>query len=98
MSRIKKYLIDGKEVSHDELRITNISDLQRFLLNIAQVPNEVDEDIYDFIHKTNGSNSFQFSGDGDGLGFIVDVWNNRELEGEPVDSLQIWLDEYKEFM
>lgn len=98
MSRIKSYRIDGELISHDELRITNISDLQIFLLDIAQVPNEIDEVIYNFIYNTNASNSFQLSGDGDGLGFILDVWNNHALEGEPIESLQIWFDEYKEFM
>jgi hypothetical protein len=102
MSRIKSYNIDGEDVSHDELRITNFVELQNFLLNIAEVPNEVDEAIYEFLsnlfNKDSNHQWFQFSGDGDGLGFIVDVWDNPELEGEPVDSLQVWLDEYKEFM
>ncbi|MFV2015401.1 MAG: hypothetical protein ACC656_08245 [Candidatus Heimdallarchaeota archaeon] len=97
MSRIKSYNIDGEIIAHDELRITNFDDLNEFLLNVAGVPNEVDEAVYEFLSNT-GYNYFQFSGDGDGLGFIVDVFNNRELEGEPVDSLQVWLDEYKEFM
>ena len=97
MSRIKKYIINDEEVSHDELRITNFADLYDFLLNIANVPNEVDEAVYNFL--ADGHHEyFQFSGDGDGLGFIVDVWDNKELEGDPVDSLQVWLDEYKEFM
>jgi hypothetical protein len=102
MGRIKSYNIDGEIIAHSELRITNFIDLHIFLLNIAGVPNEVDEAIYDFLYNKFYDNSkhqwFQFSGDGDGLGFIVDVWDNKELEGEPVDSLQVWLDEYKEFM
>lgn len=94
MSRIKSYRIDGELVSHDELRICNFANLYDFLLNIAGVPNEVDEDVYKFL--SDGSyKHFQFSGDGDGLGFILDVWDNPELEGESIDSLQIWLDEYK---
>lgn len=97
MSRIKKYNIDGVDVQHDELRITDFLNLQDFLLNIAEVPNEVDEAVYDFL-ADGKYEYFQFSGDGDGLGFILDVWENSSLTGEPVDSLQIWLDEYKEYM
>ena len=26
------------------------------------------------------------------------TFDNKELEGDPVESLQVWLDEYKEFM
>lgn len=95
MSRIKSYRIDGELVSHDALRITNFDALNDFLLNIAGVPNEVDEAVYRFIEGYKG---FQFAGDGGGLGFILDVWDNRELEGDPIESTQIWLDEYKEFM
>lgn len=95
--RIKSYRIDCELISHDALRITNLNELDNFLINIAEVPNEVHGDVFGFIVRSN-HNYFQFAGDGDGLGFIVDVWNNRELEGEPIDSLQIWLDEYREFM
>lgn len=102
MSRIKSYNIDGEIIAHSEIRITKYHELHDFLLNTAGVPNEVDEAIYDFLfnlfNEDSKSQWFQFSGDGDGLGFIVDVWDNKELEGEPVDSLQVWLDEYKEFM
>jgi hypothetical protein len=95
MSRIKSYNINGEVVSHDELRITKFDKLNDFLLNHANVPNEVDEVIYEFLINHM---FFQLAGDGDGLGFILDVWDDPEMEGEPVDSLQIWLDEYKEFM
>ncbi len=84
--------VDFYKLAHENIRITEFEALRLFLLNYALVPNEVDEAVYKFIgdHKY-----FQFAGDGDGLGFIVDVWDNPELEGDPVDSLQVWLDEYK---
>jgi len=93
--RLEIYNINGTEVAHDALRITKFDELNDFLTNHALVPNEVDDAVYHFI---NGYEGFQFAGDGGGLGFIVDVWDNAELEGDPVDSLQVWLDEYKEYM
>ncbi len=87
--------VDVYYLEHENIRITEFEALRMFLLNYAEVPNEVDEAVYEFI---NNHKAFQFAGDGGGLGFIVDVWDNVELEGEPIDSLQVWLDEYKEFM
>jgi len=94
MSRIKKYIIEGEEVAHDGLRITKFADLYDFLNEIAAVPNEVAIDIFKFL-ADNKHEYFQLAGDGDGLGFILDVWDNPELDNDPVDSMQIWLDEYK---
>ena len=94
--------VDVYYLEHENIRITDAVTLQRFLLNYALVPNEIDEVVDDFLYTKFVNNSdhihFQFSGDGGGLGFILDVFDNKELEGDPIDSLQVWLDEYKEFM
>ena len=89
--------VDVYYLEHENIRITDLEALQIFLLDYALVPNEIDESIYGFL-ADGGYEHFQFAGDGGGLGFILDVFDNKELEGDPIDSLQVWLDEYKEFM
>ena len=89
--------VDVYYLEHENIRITDLEALQMFLLDYADVPNEIDESVYGFL-ADGGYKYFQFAGDNGGLGFILDVFDNKELEGDPVDSLQVWLDEYKEFM
>jgi hypothetical protein len=84
------------EVLHENLRITDQEALQTFLLDYAQTNNSMDEGIKYLIE---GKNTFQLSGDGGGLGFILDIWENQEAlnDGEePIGTYQLWFDQWED--
>ena len=89
--------VDIFVLEHENVRITQRETLKAFLANDANTSNELDEAVYEFLFNQEihpKERYFQFAGDGGALGFIVDVWDNPQLEGEPVDSLQVWFDDY----
>ena len=94
---MKTYLINGVEVSHDNLKISDWTTLNEFLLNEAGTINSLDEDIKDFIFtKTNNNKrAFQVAGDDDGLGFVVDIFKDETME-KLLYSEQYWFEDYIE--
>jgi hypothetical protein len=86
------------KVLHENIRISDLVTLQKFLLDDAQTTNSMDEVIKDVLFKYPNK-PFQLGGDGDGLGFILDIWksdddiNNGE---EPIDSFQFWFEVYED--
>ena len=82
-------------VAHENIRITDEEALQTFLLEDAGTTNSIDERIKDLIF---GCGAFQLAGDGDGLGFILDVWETPESmeDDEPIGSYQLWFEDYEE--
>lgn len=82
-------------IDHENIRITDEEALQTFLLEDAGTTNSMDERIKDLIH---GCGAFQLAGDGDGLGFILDVWETPESmeDDEPIGSYQLWFEDYEE--
>jgi hypothetical protein len=85
------------KVLHENIRISDLVTLQKFLLDDAQTTNSMDE-VKDVLFKYPNK-PFQLGGDGDGLGFILDIWksdddiNNGE---EPIDSFQFWFEVYED--
>jgi len=80
-------------VDHENLRIIDENDLQNFLLDKALTTNSFDEAVKDKL-----TDVFEFKGDGDGLGFILDIWEteNARENDEPIRSYQFWFDDYQE--
>lgn len=93
---MKTYTINGEKVSHDNVRISDMKTLNDFLLDELEQPNELDEAVRHFIHQSTfgTSNTFQVAGDGDGLGLIIDIFNDEE---EDIDCMTIWFEDYEEF-
>ena len=95
-----KLLTDGSNqtyfhINHDSLRISDIHIANKFLSHI-EMPIlmwiEITKMLIDCYHRDH---PFQLAGDGDGLGFIVDVWRSQEDvdNGEDVlDSGNFWFD------
>jgi hypothetical protein len=57
----------------------------------------MDEVIKDVLFKYPNK-PFQLGGDGDGLGFILDIWkSDDDINGEePIDSFQFWFEVYED--
>jgi hypothetical protein len=91
-------LVINKEtiiVSHEDLCIIDTKDLQHFLLNDAQTTNEFDEAVKDVLCKNLGH--FEFKGDGEGLGFILDIWTSEDAkinQEDTIHSATFWFDDY----
>jgi hypothetical protein len=85
-------------VNHEDLIISDENDLQNFLLDKALTTNSFDEAVKEKLSTMDSDNVFQFKGDGDGLGFLLDIWENKysENECEPRYSYQFWFDDYND--
>jgi hypothetical protein len=83
-------------VNHEDLRIIDENDLQNFLLDKALTSNSFDDAVKEKLSTMDSDNVFEFKGDGDGLGFILDIWENqKEMDSEePIHSYQFWFDDY----
>lgn len=96
MEEFHPFFSDGAsvEVNHENIRITEYGALITFLVESCDSHKRMDREIYEFIENDA---VFQFAGDGDGLGFIVDLWSCIEdiMDGEqPTHSSQYWFDDY----
>lgn len=90
---------DVIDISHLDLRITNHTDLQQFLLNDANTNNSIDEAIKNVLPINGDGKVFEFKGDGDGLGFILDIWENQEAldnEEDIENGYTFWFEDYEE--
>jgi hypothetical protein len=85
-------------VDHENLRIIDRRDLQNFLLDKALTSNVLDESVWDKLNTMEPENVFEFKGDGDGLGFMLDIWENERASGDedPIHSYQFWFDDYND--
>lgn len=96
-SKSKVYRIGETLVKHEDLRITDHDVLQEFLLNELGMSNTFDDAIRQFMHEKMDCTDygFQVSGDGDGLGLIVDIY---ELDGstDAIFSEQFLFDDFVE--
>ena len=91
-------LIDDETliVPHEELCIIDANDLQTFLLNDASTTNGFDEAVKNALGNHFGA--FEFKGDGEGLGFILDLWIDEEskYKDEPINSFTFWFDDFQD--
>lgn len=81
------------EVLHENIRISDMETLDKFLLEDAGTHNSMDERIRELIWNK----IFQVAGDGGDLGFIVDIWESQDALNngdEPIGSYQLWFEDY----
>ena len=76
-----------------EFPIVDLESLDNFLLDSEEVSNSLRDEILDDVFDNE---SFEFKRDEEGLGFILDFWDNEEKEGEPTQSYTYWFDDYLE--
>jgi hypothetical protein len=84
---------DGNEVYHDNLRIDDRYTLHKVLNNSPHIPKRMKEDIEDMVVEFRNK-KWEFKGDGDGLGFLFDVWDKSYDDDEPIVETQIWFEDY----
>jgi len=93
--------VDVYHLAHENIRLYDLEVVQKFLLDSGTTTCDMDEDITETIAKhwdDRGQVYFQLAGDDGGLGFILDIWDSKELDGEPVHMYQFWFDDYDGFI
>lgn len=87
------YIIDdnGTEVSHDILRISDYYTLGKLLKEAPHINEHMAHDIINLVWNHNAS-YWEFKGDGGELGFILDVWDDKEED--IIESYQFWFEDY----
>jgi hypothetical protein len=78
------------ELDHDSIRINLLSTFDAFRFD-QQIDDVLYEDIIGYIEDNK---FFQIAGDGDGLGFIVDIYLDQDFE-EFDESCQFWFEDYE---
>lgn len=84
--------VDIYVLAHDSIRISDLDTLKAFF-RFEMINGVLAEEIIDMVENATGR-AFQVAGDGDGLGFIVDIFEDEDME-ELEETATFWFDDYE---
>jgi len=81
-------------ISHDSIRIDDFDLLLKFLQDNSLFKSHMGIDILRFVNEYSSKN-WEFKGDGDGLGWIIDIWD--EKYEDCIETRTICFEDYNEY-